>query len=90
MRKLGKVSAVVMAAALAMSMGACGASGESGSANTQGGAQGNTGDKGYNIGISHIHGFKTWAVNNKKKQNQSTHFFTKKEAMNYVNQQINL
>lgn len=45
---------------------------------------------GYNIGISHIHGFKTWAVNNKKKQNQSTHFFTKKEAMNYVNQQINL
>lgn len=46
--------------------------------------------KGYNIGISHIHGFKTWAVNNKKKQNQSTHFFTKKEAMNYVNQQINL
>ena len=46
--------------------------------------------KGYNIGISHIHGFKTWEVNNKKKQNQSTHFFTKKEAMNYVNQQINL
>ena len=46
--------------------------------------------KGYNIGISHIHGFKTWAVNNKKKHNQSTHFFTKKEAMNYVNQQINL
>ena len=30
MRKLGKVTAVVMAAALAMSMGACGGSGDSG------------------------------------------------------------
>ena len=40
--------------------------------------------KGYNIGISHIHGFKTWAVNNKKKQKQHSlylkyfkHFLTK-------------
>ena len=38
MRKLGKVTAVVMAAALAMSMGACGGSGDSGAASTQGGA----------------------------------------------------
>ena len=51
MRKLGKVTAVAMAAALAMSMGACGASGESGTTNTQGGAQSNNGDKVYNIGI---------------------------------------
>lgn len=51
MRKLGKVTAVAMAAALAMSMGACGTSGESGTTNTQGGAQSNNGDKVYNIGI---------------------------------------
>lgn len=51
MKKSGKVTTVVMAAALAMSMGACGASGESGTANTQGGAQSSTGDKVYNIGI---------------------------------------
>lgn len=47
MRKLGKVSAVVLAAALTMSMGACGASANSGSAATQGGTDG----KVYNIGI---------------------------------------
>lgn len=51
MRKLGKVTAVVMAAALAMSMGACGGSGDSGAASTQGGASGSTDGKVYNIGI---------------------------------------
>ena len=51
MRKLGKVTAVVMAAALAMSMGACGGSGASGAASTQGGASGSTDGKVYNIGI---------------------------------------
>ncbi|MGN0414531.1 MAG: ABC transporter substrate-binding protein [Agathobacter sp.] len=51
MRKLGKVTAVVMVAALAMSMGACGGSGDSGAASTQGGASGSTDGKVYNIGI---------------------------------------
>ncbi len=50
MRKFSKVTAVVMAAALAMSMGACGASDNSGADSTQG-SIGNADGKVYNIGI---------------------------------------
>lgn len=50
MRKYSKVTAVVMAAALAMSMGACGASDNSGADSTQG-STGNADGKVYNIGI---------------------------------------
>lgn len=55
MRNFSKVTAVVMAAALAMSMGACGASNDSGNAagngSTQGGTANETEGKVYDIGI---------------------------------------
>ena len=51
MRKLGKITAAALAAVLAMSMGACGASNASGGNDTQGSAVGNADGKVYNIGI---------------------------------------
>ena len=51
MRKLGKITAAALAAVLAMSVGACGASNASGGNDTQGSAAGNADGKVYNIGI---------------------------------------